>query len=123
MATFKDELKALAPELIDGEFESLRYPLVFSITTGGLFNPVTGQTTGGTNTTYSYQAIPKEMDIEQWQGFDIAVTDLPVVYTRIDNFKPSVEQTCTFKGVLYQVRGAKYDEAADATVKLVLRAL
>ena len=122
MATFKSEFQDLAAELIDDEFADFRRPLVFTVTTAGTFNPVTGQTTGGTVNTYSYQAIPSAMDIEQWQGFDVAVTDVPVTYRRIGSFQPSVEQQCVFAGKDFQVIAALYD-AAEATVKLVLRAL
>jgi hypothetical protein len=122
MATFKSEFQDLAAELIDDEFSDFRRPLVFTVTTAGTFNPVTGQTTGGTVNTYNYQAIPSAMDIEQWQGFDVAVTDVPVTYRRFDSFQPSVEQQCVFAGKDFQVIAALYD-AADATVKLVLRAL
>lgn len=122
MATTKAEFQDLAAELIDDEFADFRRSLSFSIVTGGTYNPVTGAVTGGTTTVYSYQAIPAPMDIEEWQGFDIAVTDVPVTYTRKDSFKPSVEQVCTFDGAAYQVRAARYDAAA-AAVKLVLRKL
>jgi len=123
MATTKAEFQDLAAELIDDEFAEMRYPLVFTISTGGSFNPVTGQTTGGTTTTYSYMAVPRKMRIEQWQGYDIAATDQPVTYTITDNFIPSVEQTCTYDGVPYQVVVTDYDKAANAAMKLVLRAL
>lgn len=122
MATLPSEFQSLAAELIDDEFAAFRKALTFTETTGGTFNPVTGTVTGGTVTTYTYQAISQAMDIKQWEGYDIAVTDLPVTYKRIDAFKPSVEQRCTFDGSSYQVVAALYD-TAGATVKLVLRAL
>jgi hypothetical protein len=122
MATLRSDFKELAAELIDSEFADFRRPLVFTVTIAGSFNPVIGQMTGGTTTTYSYSAIPQPIDITEWQGTDIAVTDVMVVYTRIDAFAPSVEQQCTYDGKAMQVRQALYD-AAEATVKLVLRAL
>jgi hypothetical protein len=122
MALTKAKFQNLAAKLIDDKFSDFRRPLVFTVTTAGTFNPVTGQTTGGTVNTYSYQAIPSAMDIEQWQGFDVAVTDVPVTYRRIDSFQPSVEQQCVFAGKDFQVIAALYD-SAEATVKLVLRAL
>ena len=122
MATLPSEFQSLAAELIDDEFAAFRRSLSFSIATGGTYNPVTGTTTGGTTTVYSYQAIPQPIDITEWQGTDVAVTDVMVVYTRTDAFQPSVEQQCTYDGKAMQVHQALYD-AADATVKLVLRAL
>ena len=122
MATLRSEFQSLAAELIDDEFADFRRLLVFTVTTAGSFNPVTGQTTGGTVNTYSYQAIPQPIDITEWQGNDVAVTDIAVVYTQTDAFTPSVEQACTYDDKPMQVRQAMYD-AADATVKLVLRAL
>jgi hypothetical protein len=97
-------------------------PLTFAIATGGTLNPVTGQVTGGTTTVYSYQAIPQPLDIKEFQGTDVAVTDTLIVYTRTDAFKPSVDARCVFDGRNMQVMQAMYD-AADATVKLVLRGL
>jgi hypothetical protein len=122
MATLRSDFKELAAELIDSEFSDFRRQLIFTVTTAGSLNPVTGQMTGGTTTTYSYNAIPQPIDITEWQGQDVAVTDVMVVYTRTDAFAPSVEQRCTYDGKAMQVKQALYD-AADATVKLVLRAL
>ena len=122
MALTKAKFQNLAAKLIDGKFSDFRRPLVFTVTTAGTFNPVTGQTTGGTVNTYSYNAIPQPIDITEWQGQDVAVTDVMVVYTRTDAFTPSVEQSCTYDGKAMQVKQALYD-AANATVKLVLRAL
>jgi len=95
MATTKAEFQALATELIDDEFEDFRRALVFTITTSGTYDPDTETTTGGTTTTYTYQAIPQPIDIKEWQNTDIAITDVMVVYTRSDAFKPSVQQVCT----------------------------
>ena len=122
MATLRNDFKELAVELIESEFADFRRPLVFTVTTAGSFNPVTGQMTGGTTTAYSYNAIPQPIDIAQWKGQDVAVTDIMVAYTRIDAFTPSVEQSCTYDGKAMQVKQALYD-AADATVKLILRGL
>lgn len=117
-----DQIKAKINKVFDKKLGAAGWlkSLVFTETTGGTFNPVTGAVTGGTVTTYTYQAISQAMDIKQWEGYDIAVTDLPVTYTRIDSFKPSVEQSCTFDGLTYQVVAALYDPAG-ATAKLVLR--
>ena len=122
MALTKAKFQSLAAKLIDDKFSDFRRPLVFTVTTAGSFNPVTGVTTGGTTTAYSYNAIPQPIDITEWQGQDVAVTDVMVVYTRTDAFTPSVEQSCTYDGKAMQVKQALYD-AANATVKLVLRAL
>jgi hypothetical protein len=122
MALTKAKFQSLAAKLIDDKFSDFRRQLIFTVTTAGSFNPVTGQMTGGTTTAYNYNAIPQPIDVTEWQGQDVAVTDVMVVYTRIDAFAPSVEQRCTYDGKAMQVRQALYD-AADATVKLVLRAL
>jgi len=119
-----EQVRQRVANAIDGKLVASGWgrSISFTITTGGTFNPVTGTTTGGTTTVYSYQAIPQPIDITEWQGTDVAVTDVMVVYTRTDAFAPSVEQTCMYDGKAMQVRQALYD-AADATVKLVLRAL
>jgi hypothetical protein len=122
MATFKSEFQDLAAELIDEEFADFRRALTFTIITGGTLNPSTGAVTGGTTTVYSYQAIPQPLDIKEFQGTDVAVTDTLIVYTRTDAFKPSVDARCVYDGRNMQVIQAMYD-AADATVKLVLRGL
>lgn len=122
MPTLPSEFQTLAAELIDDEFADFRRALVFTITTAGTYDPDTETTTGGTTTIYTYQAIPQPVDIKEWQNTDIAITDVMVTYTRTDAFKPSVEQVCTYDGKAMGVKAAMYD-AADATVKLVLRAL
>ena len=122
MATLPAEFQELAAELIDDEFAAFRKPLVFTVTTAGTYDPVTETTTGGTTATYTYQAIPGVVDLREWQGTDVQITDNMATYTRIDTFKPSVSSRCTFDGVPMQVVQAMYD-AADAAVKLVLRAL
>lgn len=122
MATLPAEFQQLAAELIDDEFAAFRKPLVFTVITAGTYDPVTETTTGGTTTTYTYQAIPGVVDLREWQGTDVQITDRMATYTRIDAFKPSVADRCTFDGVPMQVVQAMYD-AAGAAVKLVLRAL
>ena len=124
MATFKDEMKALAPELIDFEFASVRYPLRFDISSGGTFDPVGGQVTGGTVNTYNYQAIPKNINQNQWQNTDVGVSDLELTYTRLnDGFIPSVDSHCLFKSINYQVVGVKTDEGAEAVIRVAVRKL
>jgi hypothetical protein len=118
MATFKSEFQELAAELIDDEFADFRRTLTFS--TVGSFDPVTEVITPGPS--YSYQAIPGAIDMDEWQGTDVQVTDTPVAYTRIDSFMPSVSSQGVLDSKPMQVIAAKYD-AADATVKLVLRGL
>lgn len=122
MPTFKSEFQDLASELIGDEFADFRRPLTFTVVTGGTFDPVSGQVTGGVSTFYNYQAIPQPIDIREWQGTDVAVTDTQVIYKRAGSFVPSVDQRCVFDGRAMQVTQALYD-AADATVKLVLRGL
>jgi len=122
MALTKDKFQKLATKLVDNKFADFRRALVFTVTTAGGYDPITETTTGGTTATYEYQAIPQPVDISEWQNTDIAVTDVVVVYIRTDAFKPSVEQVCTFDGKAMGVKAAMFD-AADATVKLVLRAL
>lgn len=122
MATLPVEFQQLAAELIDDEFAAFRKPLVFTVTTAGTYDPVTETTTGGTTTTYTYQAIPGVVDLREWQGTDVQITDRMATYTRIDAFKPSVADRCAFDGVPMQVVQAMYD-AAGATVKLILRGL
>lgn len=122
MATIPPEFQQLAAELIDDEFAAFRKPLVFTVTTAGTYDPVTDTTPGGTTTTYTYQAIPGVIDLREWQGVDVQITDRMATYTRIDVFKPSVGSRCTFDGVPMQVVQAMYD-AAGAAVKIVLRGL
>jgi hypothetical protein len=122
MALTKSKFQSLAAKLINNTFGDFRRALTFTITTGGTLNPTTGAVTGGTTTVYSYQAISQQLDIKEFQGTDVAVTDTLIVYTRTDEFKPSVDARCVFDGRNMQVIQAMYD-AADATVKLVLRGL
>lgn len=122
MATTKQEFKDLAAELIDDEFAEFRRSLVFTVVTGGLYDPVTETESGATTTTYTYEAIPKPVDIKEWQGTDIQLTDIECVYTRIDSFEPKVSDTCVYDSKEMQVKAVMLD-AADATVKLVMRAL
>ena len=122
MAITKAEFQTIAAELIDDEFADFRRSLSFTVTTAGTYDPVTETTTGGTTTVYSYQAIPQPIDVKEWQGTDIQITDIKLVYTRIDSFMPSVSDKCTYDGAQYQVMASMFD-AADATVKIVVRAL
>lgn len=122
MATLKSEFQDLAAELIDDEFADFRRNLDFFITNDGGYDPITEQSIGGTTVSYSYKAIPQPVDMREWQNTDIQVTDIAVVYTRIDSFTPSVADKCTFSAKQMQVKAVMLD-AADATVKLVLRAL
>lgn len=122
MAITKSKFKNLAAKLIDGKFADFRRTLVFNVTTGGTYDPVTEIETGSTTTIYTYQAIPKPVDIKEWQGTDIQITDISCVYTRIDDFEPKVSDTCVYDGKDMQVKSVMLD-AADATVKLVMRAL
>jgi hypothetical protein len=116
MATTKQEFKDLADELINDEFADFRQVLI--ITSGGTYNPVTEACTGATNRTY--QAIKFSVDMIDWQGTDAQQSDTGAVYTRIDTFAPSVGDYCTLGGVAMSIIAIKLD-AADATVKLVLR--
>lgn len=122
MATTKAEFQQLATELIDDEFADFRRSLSFAVTTAGAYDPVTETTTGGTPKVYSYLAIPQPIDVKEWQGTDIQITDIKLVYTRIDSFMPSVSNKCAYDGKQYQVMASMFD-AADATVKIVVRAL
>lgn len=117
MATTKAEFQDLADELINDEFADFRQALV--ITSGGTYNPVTESVTGATN--HGYQAIKFAVDMIDWQGTDAQQSDTGAVYTRIDTFVPSVGDYCTLGGVAMSIVALKLD-AADATVKLVLRA-
>lgn len=116
MATTKQEFKDLADELINDEFADFRQALV--ITSGGTYNPVTESYTGATQRTY--QAIKFSVDMIDWQGTDAQQSDTGAVYTRIDAFAPSVGDYCSLGGVAMSIIAIKLD-AADATVKLVLR--
>ena len=117
MATTKAEFQDLAGELINDEFADFRQALV--ITSGGTYNPVTETVTGATERTY--QAVKFSVDMIDWQGTDAQQSDTGAVYTRIDSFVPSVGDYCTLGGVAMSIVALKLD-AADATVKLVLRA-
>jgi len=117
MSTTKQEFKDLAAELIDDEFADFRQTLV--ITTGGTYNPASESITGATQHTYS--AIKFAVDMVDWQGTDAQQSDTGAVYTRIDSVMPSVADYVTFGGVAMSITAIKYD-AADATVKLTLRA-
>lgn len=116
MATTKQEFKDLANELINDEFADFRQAL--ALTHGGSYNPVTEAYTGATVTTY--QAIKFGVDITDWQGTDAQQGDTGAVYTRIDAVIPKVGDYCTLAGVAMSIIAIKLD-AADATVKLVLR--
>lgn len=117
MATTKAEFQDLADELINDEFTDFRQALV--ITSGGTYNPVTESVTGAT--IHTYQAIKFAVDMIDWQGTDAQQSDTGAVYTRIDTFVPSVGDYCSLGGFAMSIVAIKLD-AADATVKLVLRA-
>lgn len=116
MPTTKQEFKDLADELVNSEFADFRQALV--ITSGGFYNPVSESITGATVRTY--QAIKFSVDMIDWQGTDAQQSDTGAVYTRIDSYLPSVGDYCTLGGEAVSVVALKFD-AADATVKLVLR--
>ncbi len=117
MATTKQEFKDLADELINDEFAGFRQALI--ITSGGAYDPVTEAYSGATQRTY--QAIKFGVDLIDWQGTDAQQSDTGAVYTRVDTFVPSVGDYYTLGGVAMSIIAIKLD-AADATVKLVLRA-
>ena len=117
MPTFKSEFQDLAAELIDDEFADFRRPLV--ITQPGVFNPVTETFADGETTTY--QAIRQKLTYTEYQRQDIQVTDFAVVYTRIAE-APSIGQQVAYDGVQCQIIDVMQD-AADAAIKLILRAL
>jgi len=116
MATTKAEFQDLADELINDEFSDFRQVLV--IASGGTYNPVTESYTGATQRTY--QAIKFGVDLVDWQGTDAQQSDTGAVYASIDTFVPSVGDYCSLGGVAMSIIAIKLD-AADATVKLVLR--
>lgn len=117
MATTKAEFQDLASELIDGEFADFRRPLV--ITQPGVFDPTTETFTGGQSQTV--QAIRQKLTYTEYQRQDIQITDFAVVYTRTGN-APSINQRVTYDGKPCQVIDVQQD-AADAAIKLILRAL
>jgi hypothetical protein len=117
MATTKDEFKDLADELINDEFADFRQSLV--ITSGGNYDPLTETVTGATS--HTYQAIKFSVNLADWQGTDVQQSDTGAVYTRAESFVPSVGDYCTLGGLAMSIVAIKLD-AADATVKLVLRA-
>lgn len=117
MATTKAEFQDLAAELIDGEFADFRRPLV--ITQPGVFDPDTETFTGGASVTV--QAIRQKLTYTEYQRQDIQVTDFAAVYTATGT-APAVNQQVTYDGKACQVVDVMQD-AADAAIKLILRAL
>ena len=117
MATTKAEFQDLAAELIDGEFADFRRAIV--ITQLGVFDPITETFTGGASVTV--QAIRQQLKFTEYQRQDIQVTDFAVVYTAT-GAAPSVNQQVTYDGKACQVIDVMQD-AADAAIKLILRAL
>lgn len=117
MPTTKAEFQEIAPKLIDDEFADFRRPLV--IVTDGFYDP--GTETFEAGSTATYQAIRQRLAYQEYQRQDIQVTDFAVVYTRTAA-APSVGQTVTYDGVQCNVIDVMQD-AADAAIKLILRAL
>ena len=117
MATQPSEFQQLASELIDDEFAAFRRPLV--ITQPGVFDPVTETFQPGSSATF--QAIRQKLTYTEYQRQDIQVTDFAVVYKRTAT-PPSVNQQVTYDGKQCQIVDVMQD-AADAAVKLILRAL
>ena len=117
MATFKSEFQHLAAELIDDEFADFRRPLV--ITQPGVYDPDTETFADGATATY--QAIRQELTYTEYQRQDIQVTDFAVVYTRTAA-APNIGQQVTYDGTQCQIIDVMQD-AADAAIKLILRAL
>ena len=116
MTTTRQEFKDLANELVNDEFADFRRLL--TITEGGTYDPITETATGATET--SYQAIRQKLTYKEYQLQAIQVTDFAVVYTSA--VKPSVSATAVYDGVPCQIIIADFD-GADATVRLILRAL
>lgn len=117
MPTTKAEFQDLAAELIDDEFADFRRPLV--IATDGVYDPNTETFAAGSSATY--QAIRQRLTYQEYQRQDIQVTDFAVVYTRTAG-APTVEQQVTYDGVQCQIIDVMQD-AADAAIRLILRAL
>lgn len=116
MTTTRQEFKDLADELVNDEFADFRRLL--TITGGGTYDPITETTTGAT--TSSYQAIRQKLSYREYQLQAIQVTDFAVVYT--STVKPSVSATAVYDGIPCQIVSSDFD-GADATVRLILRAL
>ena len=116
MTTTRQEFKDLAGELINDEFADFRRTL--TITEGGTYDPTTETVTGATTT--SHQAIRQKLTYTEFQRQDIQVTDFAVVYTSQN--KPTVSATAVYDGMPCQIISADFD-GADATVRLILRAL
>lgn len=117
MPTFKSEFQDLAAELIDDEFADFRRPLV--IAQPGVFDPATETFADGATATY--QAIRQKLTYTEYQRQDIQVTDFAVVYTRT-SAAPNIGQQVTYDSVQCQIIDVMQD-AADAAIKLILRAL
>lgn len=117
MATFPSEFQDLASELIDDEFAAFGRALI--ITQPGVLDPVTETFAAGA--TKTYQAIRQKLTYTEYQRQDIQVTDFAVVYTRTAA-APNIGQTVTYDGVQCQIIDVMQD-AADAAIKLILRAL
>lgn len=116
MTTTRQEFKDLANELVNDEFADFRRLL--TITEGGAYDPVSETTTGAT--TSSYQAIRQKLSYKEYQLQSIQVTDFAAVYT--STVKPSVSATAIYDGIPCQIVSSAFD-GADATVRLILRAL
>lgn len=120
MATLPSEFQELAAELIDDEFAAFRRPLV--IYGAGVFDPVTETFLNGSQ--FNRLAIRQKLTYNEYQRQDIQVTDFAVVYVNYDgnDVVPSVSQQVTYDGVQCQIIDVMQD-AADAGIKLILRAL
>lgn len=116
MATTKVEFVDLGDELINSEFADFRRPLV--ITFPGPYDPTTREF--GAGTTETHQAIPTKLSFTEYQRQDIQVTDFACVYIKSGTV-PSVANKCTYSGKSCQIVDVQQD-AADATIKLILRA-
>ncbi len=80
----------------------LGQPVTFSYTTGETQDPITGQTTGGSETTVTGSGYPGRFTSMQTDGESVRRTDTKLTAGGLSE-RPQVGWTCTTGGVTYEV--------------------
>lgn len=125
MAGAKTEFEELFDEfLVDPFFGPVSRTATLTITSGGTYDPVTGDVTGGSNTVYTADGFlrsPREREFREIQGGDIVFTvkQLDLGYTPEFNDVVVISGGSTWDGN-WQMQELNAD-GADVTYRMLLR--
>ena len=91
--------------------------VVFTKTTPGTFDPVSGTTTGATSTDTTIKvAPPSSFDIKEVNGTSIQTGDVKVSVAALD-YVPDISQTVTFDSNTYNIISVSPVYSGDAVAK------